>query len=333
MKETIIISISNKYVLLLTNREDITADYVVLELAKRKVPFFRFNTEDYPHKVFVSLHVTQKAIEGQFKSRDLTLPFHAISSVWYRRPSLPSFDHVELDPGLKEYCIKESYYALEGAVSTINCFWVSNPFMIRRAENKPLQLQSASNLGFRLPQTLISSDPTEIKSFYETCGHSVVIKPVRTGGFRYKDEDKIIFTNRLSDQDIAELNSSVPLPSIYQAMVSKKYDIRVTVIGEDVYATEIHSQEHSDSVIDWRRGENPRLPHEKHKLPAGIEDKCLRLTKHLGLQFSAIDLVLSRDDAYYFLEINPNGQWAWIEERTGYKLTNALVDLLICGRK
>jgi len=324
---------SNKYVVILTNREDITADYVVIELTKRNVPFFRFNTEDFPHDISVSLNMGQSSIEGQFKSRDLTLPFNDIASIWYRRPALPSFNHVLLDTGLKEYCVKEAYYTLEGVWATITCFWISDPFMIRKAENKPLQLKLASNIGFQIPRTLISNNATEIKRFYEASDQSIVIKPVRTGAFKNKDEDKIIFTNSLSAQDIAKVDSTVSLPSIYQAKVHKKYDIRVTVIGDNIYATEIHSQEYNDSVVDWRRGENPKLHHKKHKLPADIEGMCVTLTKNLGLQFSAIDLVLSRDDVYYFLEINPNGQWAWIEERTGYQLTAALVDLLLCGRK
>lgn len=324
---------SNKYVVILTNREDLTADYVVIELTKRNVPFFRFNTEDFPHDVSVALHLEQGSMEGHFKSQDLILRFNDIRSIWYRRPAIPSFSHVSLDPGLKEYCVKEAYYTLEGVWATINSFWISDPFMIRKAENKPLQLKLASKIGFQIPRTLISSDAAEIKNFYEATGQSVVIKPVRTGVYTNKDEDKIIFTNSLSAQDIAKVDSTVSLPSIYQAKIHKKYDIRVTVIGDKVYATEIHSQQYNDSIVDWRRGENPKLIHKKHILPADIEGMCMTLTKSLGLQFSAIDLVLSRDDVYYFLEINPNGQWAWIEERTGYKLTEALVDLLLCGGK
>jgi len=332
VKETIIISTSSKRVVILTNREDLTADYVVVELTKRNVPFFRFNTEDFPRDVSISFNLGKSRIEGQFKSSELTLPFNEIKSVWYRRPGMPLFNHEVLNPGLKEYCIKESYYSLEGVWATIDCFWVSDPFMIRKAENKPLQLNVASNIGFQIPQTLISTVPADIKRFYEESDQNIVIKPVRSGGFKNKDEEKIIFTNSVTAQDIAAIDSTVSLPSIYQAKILKKYDIRVTVIGNNAYATEIHSQDYSDSVVDWRRGENPKLPHKKHKLPADIEGMCVALTKKLDLQFSAIDLVLSHDDIYYFLEINPNGQWAWIEERTGYKLTAALVDLLLCGR-
>jgi glutathione synthase/RimK-type ligase-like ATP-grasp enzyme len=323
---------SNNRIVIITNREDITADYVVMELTKRNVPFFRFNTEDFPHDVSMSFNLAQGCIGGQFKSRELTLPFHDITSIWYRRPGVPSFNQAVLDPGLKEYCVKESYYALDGVLATINCFWISDPFMIRKAENKPLQLAVSSKIGFQIPQTLISSSPADIKVFYEECDKSIVIKPIRSGGFRNNGEDKIIFTHSVTAQDLDGLDSTVSLPSIYQAKVHKRYDIRVTVIGNDTFATEIHSQGYSDSVVDWRRGENPKLPHKKHKLPTDIEAMCVALTKKLGLQFSAIDLVLSQDGAYYFLEINPNGQWAWIEERTGYKLTAALVDLLICGR-
>ena len=326
-RETIITQNCNK-VLILSNREDITADYVVLELTRRNVPFFRFNTEDYPLKVQLSLNLEEASFAGAFIRREEVFHVEEFRSVWYRRPSPPSFDSLPLDSGLKAFCTKESFYALEGLWASLNCFWVSDPFKIRKAENKPYQLKLATELGFKIPSTLISSSAAEIMGFIEKNPLGVIIKPVRTGVFKEGSGEKLIFTSSLKAFDAEKYCSSVKIPSIYQEQLPKEYDIRVTLIGDRVFATEIHSQDYKDSIVDWRKGENPKITHKKHKLPQDIEQNCIRLMTKLGLEFSAIDLVMTPDHEYYFLEINPNGQWAWIEQRTGYQLTEALVDLL-----
>lgn len=333
MKETITNLKSNEQIVILTNRKDITADYVILELSKRGIPFYRFNTEDFPHTVKLSFKLQRNFNEALIIAKNIKLSLNDVKSIWYRRPVIPSFDHIDLEAGIKDFCVKESYYSLEGVWASLDCFWVSNPFNIRKAENKPFQLKAASETGFQIPETLISNDPDSIESFFEKNDREIIIKPVRTGVFKEKEKEKIIFTSRIGPNDIDKIDSSIPIPSIFQRKIPKKYDIRVTVIGEEVFATEIHSQSYAESTVDWRRGENPRIVHKKHKLPDHVEAQCQFLTKSLGLQFAAIDLVLTPSEEYYFLEINPNGQWAWIEERTGFKLTNALVDLLLCGKR
>jgi glutathione synthase/RimK-type ligase-like ATP-grasp enzyme len=320
---------SKDVILILTNREDITADYVVLECTRRAVPFIRLNTEDFPQCLNLSLNICKDSfVQGKLSNKNVHLMLEDVRSVWYRRPSLPLFNNASMDPGIKEFCTKESHYALEGLWTLLDVFWVSNPFNIRKAENKPFQLHVASGMGFVIPRTLISNNPEEVRGFFEGCKDGIIIKPVRTGTFQIDKEEKIIFTNVVRESDIEHLDRVRLAPSIYQEKVPKRYDIRVTVIGEKVFAAEIHSQLYEESKIDWRRGENPNITHKKHKLPSDIEEKCVGLNKALGLQFSAIDLVLDVEGQYFFLEINPNGQWAWIEERTGYELTRHLVDLL-----
>lgn len=319
---------TSKKVVLLTNREDITADYVVLELQKRDISFYRFNTEDFPLRVQLSWTIFADSFNGLLTNPDGEIELSEIKSVWYRRPSVPTFDSLELEQGIKDFCVKESYYGLEGIWSTLDCFWISNPINIRRSENKPYQLKIASELGFQIPRTLISNKPTDITAFFKDSGENIIIKPVRTGIIKRRDSESIVFTNEVSASALSKLKDSIPIPSIYQEKIPKKYDIRVTVIGDMVFPTEIHSQEFQDSSTDWRRGENPQIVQQKHKLPADLEEKCISLVKKLGLEFAAIDLVMTPGNNYVFLEINPNGQWAWIEERTGYKLTEALVNLL-----
>ncbi|WKZ32803.1 MAG: hypothetical protein QY316_12990 [Thermodesulfobacteriota bacterium] len=313
-------------IIILSNREDITADYVILELRKRKVDFFRFNTEDFPLNVKLSLNYgTTNFLQTP---NNKIIPFSDIQSIWYRRPILPDFNKFRLEKGVEDFCTKESFAALEGAWTLLDCNWVSNPFNIRKAEIKPFQLSVASEIGFKIPKTLISNDSELIKNFYLKNNKCTIVKPIKTSVVKKVAGEDIIFTSSVQDFAIEKVSKCIPIPSIFQERLPKKYDIRVTVIGEQVFPVEIHSQDFRDSMVDWRQGENPKIKHLRHELPKDISDKCLQLNKRLGLKFSAIDFVFTPNGDYYFLEINPNGQWAWIEERTGYKLTESLVDLL-----
>lgn len=80
--------------------------------------------------------------------------------------------------------------------------------------------------------------------------------------------------------------------------------------------------------MDWRQGSRLDLKHERIELPREIEEKCFALMKCLNLRYGAIDLVCDRKGKLWFLEINPNGQWAWIENLTGYPIAAAIVDEL-----
>ena len=317
-------------ILIVTNREDITADFVVLELEKRKKAFIRFNTEDFPEKVNIEACFRKGKLQGQFNFINFSrrVSFSSIKSVWYRRPTLPVLRNVA--PRYKKFCIHESITLLNGIWGTLDAFWVSNPKNIYFSENKLIQLMIASQTGLLIPPTLISNDYGKISKFFERQNRNIIIKPIKNGML---DESSIVFTNTIDSKDLASFKQSAPLPSTYQKNISKKLDIRITIIGRRVFATEIHSQTNKDSIIDWRRAQDVNLPHQRHKIPEDIKKQCISLVKKLGLQFGAIDMILDKNGKYYFLEINPNGQWGWIEKRTGYKLTEALVDLLIKGGK
>src|SRR5262249_46875973 len=120
-------------------------------------------------------------------------------------------------------------------------------------------------------------------------------------------------------------------PVIFQAYVPKRVELRVTVVGGRVFAAEIHSQASRRTRHDWRHYDPYQTPHHAHDLPADVEGRCLALTERLGLRYGAIDLVLTPDGRYVFLEINPNGQFLWIEEATGLPISDAVCNVLMAG--
>ena len=178
--------------------------------------------------------------------------------------------------------------------------WLSHPAATARAELKLLQLSIAHDIGFITPVTATTNDPGTVSEMSQD--HELVAKAVRSGYVNSPQGFRAMFTTQLSEEDLAELDGLALAPATFQEMVPKKSDIRVTVVGPKVFAAEILSQERESSKTDWRATDDPFLKHRRHCLPNDIAQKCRRLTSELGIDFGAIDLALTNEDSYIFIE-------------------------------
>jgi glutathione synthase/RimK-type ligase-like ATP-grasp enzyme len=312
-------------ILLATNKRDITTDFVVLELRRRNIPFLRLNTEDLPQSAVTFEPTGVDSWQIMLDNRS-----HALSSFtagYYRRPSTPVPVAEITDPVAQEYCVSEWSAVLRSLWNALDGRWLNSPFAILRAEDKPRQLAVAVSLGFQIPQTIVTNDQKAALRFADR--HNIIGKPLRHALLERGETGEVLFTSRLSRADLEDGAAVSLAPCILQHEIAKKCDVRVTVVGNDVFAVAIWSQTTADTATDWRKGSNPDLVHEAIELPAELSARCVALTQSLGILFGAIDLVLDKDDNYWFLEINPNGQWAWIERRAGLPITSAIVDALL----
>lgn len=230
-------------------------------------------------------------------------------------------------PGLTEWAIREGEEALAGLWRSHDALWVNHPDDNRRAEFKQNQLLRAKELGFVVPSTLVTNSGKAARAFAEEFSEPLVCKPLRLGRVIHGGEEKLFMTSRIDPTLLGDLGEGRET-YLLQQLVEKRSDIRVTVIDGRSFAVEIDSQSDSDSMVDWRRG-GTALRHSVHRLPDEISDLCVALCESYGLRFGAIDLALRPDGGYAFFEINPNGQWAWIEQLTGQPLAAALADLLL----
>ena len=207
--------------------------------------------------------------------------------------------------------------------------WLNHPRNLWRAVNKVEQLVTAADIGLEIPETLIASDKNSISDFIKK-GNSVIAKAVKHGFVNKNGETWVASTQRLPSTFIEDYNLFAEIPAIYQHEIIKTYDIRVVVVGEKLFSTAIHSQNFKETEVDWRIGDitGIDLAHKKINLPNEIENKCKRLLKFFSLQYSSMDFVLGKDGRYYFLELNPNGQWAWIEQIVRYPIRDAIIDNL-----
>jgi glutathione synthase/RimK-type ligase-like ATP-grasp enzyme len=199
---------------------------------------------------------------------------------------------------------------------------------VQAAESKIYQLSVARSLGLRIPDTLVSNNPSEVRPFFDEHGAEVIAKPLRLGYFDYGDRQTGVFTNRVEPSHLEDGLAIRLAPVIYQPLIPKLSDVRVTVVGRQLFAVAIDSQSDPAASVDWRRTDNEDLPHSSHALPPRLEELCLAYVSALGLHYGAIDLVLTPDGEYVFLEINPNGQWVWMEEKLGLPISGAVASWL-----
>jgi glutathione synthase/RimK-type ligase-like ATP-grasp enzyme len=309
--------------LIVTERGDLTADWLIRELEDRGAPFVRFNTEDYPMKVRLSWQAERATLQIRGSSHS----FAEFDAVWYRRPVAPRLS-VELSPPMREWATRESAEGLLGTWRTLDALWVNHPDRNRLAESKPEQLRTASRIGFEVPDTLVTNDPERVKAFLAGQAGGVVCKPLWDGRVPVGEERKLFFTSLIDESVVLLDDLGSGSPYLFQAHIPKRYDLRVTVIGQEAFAVRIESQDEDDARTDWRRGRTNALLHAPETLPDEVAERCVALCEHYGLHFGAIDLARRTDGGYSFFEINPNGQWAWLEQRTGLPLRSRLADLL-----
>lgn len=316
-------------ILIVTNREDHTADWLILELMNRGAKFFSFNTEDYVVDTKVTWAPPHPA---HIEVRGKTCDMNSVTSVWYRRPVSPRVAGGLSDERV-DWAVGEAREVLEGIWRAHQSpLWVNHPDRNLAASSKPQQIAFASSAGFPVPESLITNDSDEVREFAIAHRQGIICKPLRSGRIPIGGREHLFFTSLLDGGAIQNLGEQLgPEPYLFQALIEKHYDVRVTVIGDEAFGARIDSQRSSSSRIDWRRGAPESLRHEIVDLPQAVGKRCVDLVKHYGLQFGAIDLAVDHDGRYVFFELNPNGQWAWIEQVTGLPLRSHLADLLQRG--
>jgi len=311
-------------VLLVTTSYDIAADYVLKSLRQGGNPAFRLNTDLFPSRV-KAVSSPPKDIFIEDENGESVLGT-SIKSVWYRRhvsPELPE----ELESGVRDFCERETRAFLDGVLASLPTKrFMSPPQAIFQAEHKPYQLSIASQLGFTIPDTIMTNIPHIVWEMAQN--HNLVAKAISSGYIAGAKGNQAIFTSRVRPEDLEDLNGLNLAPATFQEFVVKTSDIRVTVVAGEIFTAEILSQERESSRIDWRATDDPHLVHRIHKLPAEIDELCRQLVTNLGLSFGAIDLVLKPDGSYVFLEINPNGEWVWLEDQLGFPISDRIAQWL-----
>ncbi len=218
-------------------------------------------------------------------------------------------------------------------------FCVNPPPWNTAFEEKCCQLAVAAEVGFRIPPTLYTTRLPIVQEFYEEHCGSIIYKPFR--GYLQtikpqQDDDlwltRQLFTNRVNSEDLVEAEGFMPTPGIFQPYIAKQIELRIVVVGRQLFACAIHSQGSERSRDDWRHYDFANTLHEPYNLPADVAQKIHRLMDRLGLVFGSIDMILTPQGDYVFLEINPNGQFDFVARLAGLPIYEHLATMLLAGK-
>lgn len=312
-------------ILIFSEPTDVHAQSVIRELARlgeRDVHLIDFR--NVPQRMTVNMAISNAHGSGF----ELVLPdgaavrMDAVRACWWRRPQ--AFDLPQgMEPHARHFALTELSTAFQGMWQCSEALWVNDIVRDAAAAHKPWQLDMARRVGLSIPDTLISTDPDKVRAFWEARGGEVIYKPFLQTFHSWRE------TRQLKREELALLGSVRLAPVIFQALVPGAADLRVTVIGDEVLpaAVDIRKMEYK---LDVRLNQQA---YERHDLPAHVSARLLELMRALGLEYGAIDLRLTPDGDYVFFEVNPAGQFLFVEHACGLPVSQVLAGHLARGRE
>lgn len=320
-----------KEILILTQDVDSHADDMVMFLKKRGVRPRRFHTKDFPGAAIVSAELSGRNGGGiSIRYPGGRVAAERVKSVWNRRPDKCAVPE-SVPPAEREFASRESELTLQGVYRVLGGLWVNEPDRNRTANSKLIQLSTARRLGMRVPDTLITNDPRKFHEFYRAHDGKVIIKTQHPWQAAER-LDEAVYTTMIDEDKVKHMGRIKNCPCLFQEYIPKEFELRITVIGRRVFAMAIHSQRVAESVVDWRKAETGVVPQEPYALPKAVESRILKFMDAFGLVYGAIDMVVTPRGEHVFLEINPNGQFGWLQDSKKMPLYEAFTDLLIAGK-
>jgi glutathione synthase/RimK-type ligase-like ATP-grasp enzyme len=291
----------------------------------------RLDTDVHGERSMAELEIAGKRVRIRLHLGGQELDGDDVTAVLYRHLHLREAPHIQ-DPTARELAESELRATLEGTLLALDAYWLNHPHANRRARHKLLQLTLAVSEGFSVPETCITDNPEKIRALHRSWGERMVAKLV--GGqilAPTAEEQYVVYTTLVEQDDLRSDAALAACPAIYQRCVEKACDLRVTVVGERLFACRIDSQDNELGAVDWRRAGVGAVLVRPYELDPDTAGKCLALVRRLDLDLAGLDLIVTPEGETVFLEVNATGQWLWVQEATGMPIAAAIVDQLVDG--
>ncbi|MEU2605024.1 ATP-grasp ribosomal peptide maturase [Streptomyces albus] len=313
-------------VLVLTRRLDPVADLVVAELNTRGAPVVRLDPGDLPdHSLFTARLDGAAGWSGTWRGRHRDLDLGAVTAVHWRRPSPPRATVPASEPDARRWADAEARAGFRGVLDALPCIWINHPAANAAAGSLPGALAEAARCGLRVPRSLVTNDPHSAREFVASLPGGVAAYksigaggPVTCDGVTYAS-----WTSRVRADDITD---AVGVTAHYFAeWIDKAYEVRLTAVGGRLFAAEIHT--HSEAArIDFRR-DYDACSYTVCDVPADVADGVRSLMDTYGLRYAALDFLVGHAGLWHLCDINPAGQYGWIEALRA-PITRAIADEL-----
>jgi glutathione synthase/RimK-type ligase-like ATP-grasp enzyme len=325
-------------ILLLSADNDPHALRVHDRLVAHNADVLWFDPGEFPAQAEIAVRIGKHGVRRTIFRRGGDIDLERVTAVWYRRPSGPTPLPGVHDGKTTAYVVEECDNLVVTLFDSLDCLVVPGPRPVyRRAESKIAQLLHAVAVGMDVPETLTCTSPGEFLEFFRTYRDDMTSMISKTcsgvASRAFGQEEFFRFTERVGLRDAAYAWTLRHAPATFQSYIDKDVELRVTIVGDRVFAAEIHSQVSRQTRQDWRHYDHLNTPIRPHDLPAEVAEQCRAITRRMGVCYGAMDLIRTTSGRYVFIENNPNGQYLWIEDETSLPISDAICDLLQSGRR
>jgi hypothetical protein len=319
-------------IVILTEAEDIHAYAVAEALRIKGAKVALWHTTDFPGRSTETFRFEADKLRISIAGPDFQLSDARPVAVWRRRLAHVVPESI-LHPADREFAEIECSVFRRSALCVFSrdAFWVNPPDAANQASRKILQHRLALEVGLAVPDTVYTNDPQEIRSFIRDHGGTAIYKPFRGSAWRNDESSWVPFTSEITEATLVPSDLLQIVPGIYQDLVPKAFELRVTVMGHQVFTAKILSQETESGRLDWRKAYH-ELRMEPWELPDRIGSLCIDLMARLGIVFGCFDFIVRPDGKFFFLEVNEMGQFLFVEHLTGLPLLDSFSDFLLAAQ-
>lgn len=318
--------------LIATEPDDHHAILVKLALEKAGHLVHLLFTADHPSKQRNTIFIDNRRYHWHCADAYDTTSGDLYEVVWWRRAKKPYIPKNLAHPDDYPIILREnaSFHESLSRTMAAKAWWVNDREAVQRANSKLLQLKIAAACGLNIPPTVCTNDPNSIREFLMQNPDNVIYKPLTLHLWQDEAQIKIAYTSKINSHELPNDTLLQLVPGLYQREIKKRYELRVTCFGNTLVAAKLDSQSHVLGNIDWRRIPSEDLSVTPYTLPNDISAKIRAFMAKMGLVFGALDFIVTPEGEYFFLEVNEQGQFLWIEDSNpNIKMLDMFVNFLI----
>ncbi|MEH1884358.1 MvdC family ATP-grasp ribosomal peptide maturase [Nostoc sp.] len=323
--------LSRDVVLLITHSGDFfTIDRVAEALSKKGAKPFRLDTDKFPLEVQLTARFDKSKSYHSLEYGNHSIGTEQVQAVWMRRIWEPKLSE-ELAPKFREACIRESQATLDGFWDSLkDARWVDDLERINTAHNKLRQLRVASEVGFTIPQTLVTNKAESAREFFQQVNGKMVSK-LLTALSRSMEANSsfFLYTSTVKEEDLQDAESLRYCPMVFQEQIPKQSELRVVYVNGHVFVGALEASVYAADKVDWRKPGVEVGAWQHHQLPDEVVRRLQAFMGKFGLLFGALDFIVTPSGEYVFLEVNPIGEWGMLEKDLDLPISSAIADALI----
>lgn len=310
-------------ILCITHSQDFyNIDLFFEYLASKNIPYFRLNSDRMNHLQKIS--VNEDSFELTDESGN-TIHSKDIKGVWHRKAwGIPVPE--ELDEDYKKIFLS-GYANLRYNLITVleNIPWV-NPYENERKidGNKMFQLKTAKEHQLTVPETIFSNDEEKIIAFFHKFCNGKAVAKLHSLTAKTMSGENLISTMIIEEDTLEHIADIAYCPMIFQPYIDKEYELRIVYIAGEFFTGKINNSENAD----WRLAQGNYV-WSAYELPENIKAGLASMMEEMGLYIGAIDMIRGKDGEYYFLEVNPQGEWGMLQKELGFPIAEKIADNLI----